>query len=278
VSTMIRRFAAPLCIATIASLVLTASAFAQSAPTGTLPPPSAQAATWEPTLSGAWESLPGGPEVAYICYGEGTPVVVVEAGSDSSGIESYGRPFMEPLAARTTVCTYDRLGTGSSDVPTDEVRTLDDTSAVLEGLLDSLPFEPPYVLVGQSAGGNFQIDYAAKHPDQVAGLVLIEAYHDDPDGFAAWVEQEGIDPADNPERLDWLDGSRRLDDLALPFGEFPVLVISATDADPGNVENQAYWLAISPNSEQVVLEGSHDLQWDDPAGVAALIVKVLDSL
>ena len=34
----------------------------------------------------------------------------------------------------------------------------------------------------------------------------------------------------------------------MPIGSFPVLVISATEADPGGEKNHRYWLRLSPHS------------------------------
>ncbi len=48
-------------------------------------------------------------------------------------------------------------------------------------------------------------------------------------------------------------------------GNFPVLVVSATEADPGGEKNQRYWLRLSPHSRQVVIQGPHDLQEVDPS-------------
>ena len=232
---------------------------------------------WGPSDEGVW-TTPDGESVYYACYGAGSPVIILEAGTDTGASQAYSRTFLEPLAERTTTCVYDRLGTGASDPPLDPARTLEDTRAVLEGLIDGAGWPAPYVLVGQSGGGNFHIDFAAHHADEVAGLVLIEAYHDDPEDMAAWQAEEGFEWTDNPEHVDWLDGSIRLDELPLPFGEFPVVVMTATHADEGNVENQAYWLDISPDSVQVVLEGSHNLHDDDPGAVTELITCMLDSV
>ena len=239
--------------------------------------PSSTPPVWGPSEDGTW-TTPDGESVFYACYGVGSPVIILEAGTDSGGSEQYGRALLEPLAERTMTCVYDRLGTGASDAPVDSSRTLDDTRAVLEGLLAATGWPAPYLLVGQSGGGNLQIDFAAHHPDEVAGLVLIEAYHDDPEMMAAWQEEEGFEWTDNSEHLDWYEGSVRLDELALPLGDFPVLVMTATDADEGNVENQAFWLGISRDSEQVVVEGSHDLHEDDPGRVTDLILGMLDRL
>jgi hypothetical protein len=203
-------------------------------------------------------------------------VIIVEAGDSAS--QEYGRVFLEPLAERTTTCVYDRLGHGASDAPLAPARTLDDTRAVLEGLLAGTGLPEPYVLVGQSLGGNLHIDFAAHHPDEVAGLVLIEAYHDDPEDMEAWQAEEGFEWTDNPDHVHGLDATISLDELPLPFGEFPVIVITATNADEGNVENQAYWLDISLDSVQVVLEGSHNLHFDDPGAVTDLILCMLDSV
>jgi pimeloyl-ACP methyl ester carboxylesterase len=241
-------------------------------------PATASASTppaWGPSDEGFW-TTPDGESVYYACYGDGSPVIIIEAGDSAS--QEYGRTFLEPLAERTTTCVYDRLGHGASDPPLAPVRTLDDTGAVLEGLLAGTGLPAPYVLVGQSLGGNLQIDFAAHHPDEVAGLVLIEAAHDDPEAMAAWQAEEGFEWTDNPDHVHGLDATIRLDELPLPFGEFPVMVISATHSDEGNVENQAYWLDISPNSMQVVLEGSHNLHFDAPDAVTDLILCMLDNL
>jgi pimeloyl-ACP methyl ester carboxylesterase len=199
--------------------------------------------------------------VYYACYGDGSPVNILEAGTDTGASQAYGRIFLEPLAERTTTCVYDRLGTGASDAPLEPARTLEDTRAVLEGLLAGTGWPAPYVLVGQSGGGNLHIDFAAQHPDEVARLVLIEAYHDDPEAMVAWQAEEGFEWTDNPEHVDVLDASIRLDELPLPFGDFPVVVITATHADEGNVRNQAYWLDISPEVVPRLVE----VRWRSPA-------------
>ena len=61
----------------------------------------------------------------------------------------------------------------------------------------------------------------------------------------------------------------------MPIGKFPVLVISASNADPGGAKNQRYWLALSPRSRQVVLRGGHNLHFEVPDKVAAEMLKVL---
>jgi pimeloyl-ACP methyl ester carboxylesterase len=218
-----------------------------------------------------------GDEVSFRCAGTGKPVILLEAGDGSGGIQAYSPAFIDPLANQTTTCTYDRPGTGTSDPARGRRRTLANYRTDLSAFLHAAHLRPPYLLVGQSGGGNLLISYAAAHADDVAGLVLIETYHDDPDRLAK--EFGPFDPTTSyGEKLDGVADARVLYTLALPLGDFPVLVMTATDADPGNKKNQAYWLGISPDSRQVVITGSHDLQDDDPARVTNEIIRTLGDI
>jgi pimeloyl-ACP methyl ester carboxylesterase len=218
--------------------------------------------------------LATGESVYFWCAGKGSPGVLLEAGTDSGGTDAYPPAFVDPLVERTTVCAYDRPGTGRSDPPPRGRRTMDDLCAVQDQVLAKLPLGTPYVLVGQSGGGNLGIGCAARHPERVAGLVTIDSYHDDPDDLRA----EGFAWTDNPEFVDYVDYSEELEMLTLPIGDFPVLVISATQADPGGEQNQRYWLQLSPHSRQVAITGPHDLQEVTPTQVATEILKELRSV
>jgi pimeloyl-ACP methyl ester carboxylesterase len=184
-----------------------------------------------------------------------------------------------PIAELSTVCMYDRLGTGgSSSEPPDQPRTFDDLVQVLDGVVDALELDPPLVMVGQSGGGNVAIAYAVAHPDRVAALVPIEAYHDDPAQMAAWQAEEGFTWEDSPEHVDIVPASSQLDAIEMPVGDFPVLVISASSADPGGPENQSYWLGLSPEATQIVIDGPHDLQETAPGEIGAAIADVVKEI
>jgi hypothetical protein len=212
--------------------------------------------------------------VYYWCSGEGSPGVLLEAGTDSGGTFAYPPAFVDPLAAETTVCTYDRLGTGMSDPAPRQRRTIPDLCAVQEEVVAKMPLSTPYMLVGQSGGGNLDIGCAARQPERVAGLVTIDSYHDDPDDLRA----EGFKWTDNPEYVDYVEYSEQLDTLKLPIGDFRVLVISATEADPGGEQNQQHWLQLSPQSRQVVIEGPHDLQSFAPDEVVSEVLEEVQAL
>ncbi len=219
-------------------------------------------------------TLTTGESVYYWCAGQGSPGVLLEAGTDSGGTDAYPAEFVNPLISQTTVCTYDRPGTGDSDPAPHRRRTMDDLCAVQDQVIAKLPLPKPYVLVGQSGGGNLNIGCAARHPERVAGLVTIDSYHDDPEDLRA----EGFVWTDNPEFVDYIDYSKELDTLTTPIGDFPVLVVSATQADPGGEKNQRYWLKLSPHSRQVAIEGPHDLQEIAPQQVVTEILKELRTL
>ncbi len=89
------------------------------------------------------------------------------------------------VAETTRVCTYDRPGTVASIGEDDFVsrsdaiaqpRTSPEVVTELHALLQAAEVPGPYVLAGHSMGGFFARLYAATYPDEVVGLVLVDAY------------------------------------------------------------------------------------------------------
>jgi pimeloyl-ACP methyl ester carboxylesterase len=74
----------------------------------------------------------------------------------------------------TRVCAYDRAGMGWSETGT-EPRDAKRISSELHTLLGEAGIEGPYVLVGHSFGGLYAQTYAARYPEQVAGVGLVES-------------------------------------------------------------------------------------------------------
>ena len=223
-------------------------------------------------VTGTIETNSGGT-IHYACAGEGNPTVLMEAGG-GAGTREFSA-LSDPLAERTKVCTYDRPGSGlSADAPNHR-RTLDDLCQVQDEVIEALAIPAPYVLLGQSFGGNIVIGCAERHPDRIAGLEIIEGYHDDPQQMRQWARDEGWTWQGNPEHVDGVDISDELDVLDVPIGSFAVLVLSATDADPGNVQNQKHWLSLSSDSRQVVVEGGHNLHVDTPEVVVSETLAML---
>jgi len=128
----------------------------------------------------------GGRNMYLECRGEGGPTVVLEAGYGNAGAiwdqaalgpDSDKTAVLPGVAAFTRVCAYDRPGAQSPPSRSDPVpqpRTIAAVVADLHALLAAAGEPGPYVLVGHSLGGLMVRLYAATHPDEVAGLVLVD--------------------------------------------------------------------------------------------------------
>lgn len=78
------------------------------------------------------------------------------------------------LGEHTRVFSYDRAGSGTS--PRDDLgRGAVANTQRLSKLIEKLPIRKPFILVGYSLGGLYARHYAAQYPDQVAGVVLLDA-------------------------------------------------------------------------------------------------------
>jgi len=106
------------------------------------------------------------------CTGTGDPTVVMDGGL---GEWSLHWARVQALVARETrACSYDRSGYGwspASRVP----HTAEQRAADLHALLKNGEVPPPYVLVGHGTAALHLTGYASRHPDWVAGLVLVDA-------------------------------------------------------------------------------------------------------
>ena len=114
----------------------------------------------------------GGYKLHIRCTGVGGPTVVIESGW---GDFSSSWAWVQPEVAKTTrVCTYDRAGTGWSEL-SPEPRTARVFARELHTLLGKAGEAGPYVLVGHSLGGYTMRVYAHDYESEVAGLVLVDA-------------------------------------------------------------------------------------------------------
>jgi pimeloyl-ACP methyl ester carboxylesterase len=125
--------------------------------------------------------------------GGGSPTVVIDAGL--AGRSEEWHALQDALASEVLVVVYDRAGYGASEagpLPRDSGREMDE----LKLLLDAAAIPGPYLLLGHSLGGlNAQV-FAARYPEEVAGLVLL-----DPPPLA-WIQGEGyVDLAGMARRM-----------------------------------------------------------------------------
>ena len=93
------------------------------------------------------------------------------------------------VSGTTRVCAFDRAGRGWSErasEPRDARQITGELHALLEGAGIG---QGPYVLVGHSFGGLYTQAYAARYPDEVAGVVLVESSY--PEQFSHLPEARG---------------------------------------------------------------------------------------
>ena len=118
----------------------------------------------------------GGYRLHLWCTGDGAPAVILDTGLGGSTAD-WG--FVQPDVARfTRVCSYDRAGMGYSD-PGPSPRTARRIASELAELLDRSGIGGPVVLVGASIAGFDVRVFASDHPERAAGLVLVDASHED---------------------------------------------------------------------------------------------------
>jgi pimeloyl-ACP methyl ester carboxylesterase len=225
------------------------------------------------------------------CTGSGDTTVLLIAGWGDGG-ESWGA-IEAPLAEQARVCSYARFGTGASDAPT-TTQTFETQATDLHALLEAAGEPGPYVVVGHSFGGPEAVTFTSQHPDEVAGLMLVDAsptsWPTTACSVPAWEELCAVmsDPALDPERLDVFPAFDAV--ASIPsLGDIPMTVMTAAHRvdpalTPGELarldaawaEGVEGWAALSPASTVVTVQDTgHVIQIDQPALVIEEAAKLL---
>jgi pimeloyl-ACP methyl ester carboxylesterase len=249
----------------------------------------------------------GGYRLYLDCKGEGSPTVILE-----SGLEADATTWKDvhPLVAQfTRVCRYDRAGLARSDygpMPRDAERIAQD----LHTLLDRAGIPPPYLLVGHSFGGLLIRRYQHDFPEDVSGMIFVDAVHED-----WWQEALALLPPaspDDPPRLTslrlylsdgWRNPANNLEGMDIPavveqireagdLGDLPVFVLTAenfTVLNPGlppQVETslanlfkaqQARLAALSSHGTQIIVpQTGHNIPRQNPASVVEVLRAIIE--
>jgi pimeloyl-ACP methyl ester carboxylesterase len=275
----------------------------------------------------------GGRRLYLECRGQGSPTVVLEMGYRGSGrywTDDLRQPrtprtmVLPGVAGFTRVCTYDRPGTVAApyEDPDDyrvsrsdavpQPRTAPEIVADLHALLRAAAVPGPYVLAGHSLGGLFVRLYASTYPEEVIGLVLLDATSErletlmTPTQWASWsrLTREGGSDTVEPipgygdlETVPWAAPfpAVRQAVAASPLRPMPLAVLAhgvpfALPAPPegfaSTVELEAVLRAVQadlatlvPNARLAVADKSgHDIHQDQPALVTEAIRQVVEGV
>lgn len=134
----------------------------------------------------------GGYRMHLDCRGEGSPTVVMDAGLGGSSLD--WSLVQADIASTTRVCSYDRAGMGRSD-PSPSPRTPRHIAEELHMLLANAGVPGPYLLVAHSLAGKNVRMFASARPDDVAGMVLVDARSEHVDALTPKAEVEAFQVA-----------------------------------------------------------------------------------
>lgn len=251
------------------------------------------------TLSLAWAQTEPAPTFAQLvdigggrslfleCRGAGSPTVILEAGEGNP--RSQMSPILVALQETHRVCSYDRANKGrSSRAPTP--RTAQEIVDDLEALLAAAQVPTPYVLVGHSAGGMLVQLYAARHPDQVLGVLAMNSVPPADvwfeDAFPLMTEAEQQDErayyrGANGEGIDYASSSRQIDEAGVPHMPFVVMISTIRQCESTSdicgrtygvyTEAERAIAEAAPQGRFVEVEAGHEIFLDDLAAVIAAI-------
>jgi pimeloyl-ACP methyl ester carboxylesterase len=215
----------------------------------------------------------GGFRLWIRCSGADGPTVLFDAPGAADHTELGALP--DEVARFTRVCVYDRSGQGASD-PGPASTSLAQSVEELRALMAGAGIDQPVVLAGYSWGGALAYLYTATYPEQVEGLVLIDA----PTGEVFVADAEHMPFVGSIDLR--VSGEQLL--AAGPLPDVPLVVVSRGLA-PGPWEDRFdEWQALqadlatsSPQGRLVIAAQSehHDILDTDLALVVSSIKEVV---
>ena len=153
-----------------------------------------------PLAPGEHQRIVNGVRLYYRIAGEApagrAPVLFLHGGPGHNSY-SFARLMGPHLEKERRMVYLDQRGCGRSERPWDGRYSLEVLVADLEALRQELGVER-WVLLSHSFGGTLALEYAARYPERVAGLVVVSGFSDAESTFASWKrELERL----HPERM-----------------------------------------------------------------------------
>ncbi|MDV2682858.1 alpha/beta hydrolase [Alkalihalophilus lindianensis] len=219
---------------------------------------------------------------------QGKPTVIMDAGyGDDSSV---WKSMIMEVAAFANVLIYDRAGLGKSGKSSNERTSLEMVKELNE-LLHQMNLDPPYLLVGHSFGGVNMRLYATEYPEEVYGLVLVDATPEDyrerflptmsqefQQAYAKQFTREG-----NYEEV--IKSLKQLKETKQRI-HIPLLVLSAGKKAYYTKSAQELWndmqkemATLSSKGEFILAENSaHYIQNDEPEVVVNAIKRLIEGI
>jgi pimeloyl-ACP methyl ester carboxylesterase len=256
------------------------------------------------------------------CQGSGSPTVILESGyrNDAEIWSAQLEPAMStvfPQVAKfTRVCAYDRPGTfldathfGRS-TPVSMPRAARDLVSDLHTLLQTAHVPGPYVFAAHSFGGIFARLYASTYPNEVVGMILIDALSEKvrsaltPEQWQFYVNfgfTQSTPGLEKYKEIETLDVNASLDQMekaaaAKPSRPIPVFVLTQGQpfdlspwqplpADFPGALDKAWHAAqdalakLTPNARhKIANKSSHYIQIQEPQLVIDAIKQVVEAV
>ena len=256
------------------------------------------------------------------CRGTGSPTVILESGyrNDAEIWSTPLEPGMSTVFPQvdkfTRICAYDRPGTfldanhlgRSTSVPMP--RTARDLVSDLHLLLQTAQIPGPYVFAAHSFGGIFARLYASTYPNEIVGMVLVDALSEKvrsgitPEQWKLYVNFGFTKPTPGLEKykeIETLDVNASLDQMekaagAEPLRPMPLFVLTQGQpfdlspwqplpADFPAALNKAWHAGqdvlatFAPNAKHTVAtKSAHYIQIQEPQLVIDAIKQVVEAV
>ena len=205
--------------------------------------------------------------------------------------------LFKQLPADVNIFAYNRPGYCKSS-PAKTERTSDNIVNELRHTLQQQGVKPPYILIGHSLGGLYMQHFARQYPNEVKGLVLVDAVYPgilkNPEEFP-WYAKLGMTTflsSDMKEEMYLAHTSGAIIDSLPAIDHMPIVRLfnypkraiengNANYVDMGMVNRDEKLIekikAMYPRAKTVVADSSHQMQETSPEVVVQAILEVMQA-